>query len=331
MKKIIAICLAICLLLSMAACGGEAVPEHTLADVEGVWEISGSGEFLIFYSDLSWEAVSNQGDMLDSGEFSFDGQELIAAIGGEMVSFGWSETGDLYSEEDVVLLTRLCGLEGEDYQAFLDMLLSNQAHFDRMGYEINYNFGDGQVYMENGVFVMANGGQHFARMPNTVSMEIDSFNDTGDGFVEIEFTHRAWLASENFPEFIYDVDYYENGMVSGLYDYYTGYNLPASTTYGDTERGDNYFYFEFESQGRTICVDYNYSTEWIKDSTGSKEFVKHIFIRMPADYDGIVYGVPEGYPDFVTYALNNSGEEKTIGPMDDTNKENAIFCRVNTI
>ncbi len=349
MKKLFVILLALSILCSLAACGGsepesrDATPPgdetiapvlHQLSDLLGVWEFSLEETYLLFYEDSTWETITFEGEKLENGAYKFDGQQVILALSGKIITLTWDEDGDLADGENNLLLLYVCDFESEEYRQYLAYLESLKCYFEDQGYEINYAFGDDWVFQNNGAFLVVNNGQHSGRMDVIVKLEQDSFNDTKDGYVEIEFTKTVYMDCEGQPDFVKNASSYTAAVTNGLYDYYRGYVLRCESAYGDSSRGDNAFYYEYESQGRTICVDYNYSTEWEQYADGSVAVITHNFIRMPADYDGIIYAVTEAYPDFATYAQSISGNPgdsgENIATMQDSDVQNAIFCRVHT-
>ncbi len=203
------------------------------------------------------------------------------------------------------------------------------AYFDEMGYELNYEINEGSVEMTNGAYAFTPNGEYYCTIPATIWIERESYDDTQDGYIETTFTKTVYLDSFYFPSFIKEGMFDSLSITTRLYDYYTGYWLADGNTIGDSKRGDNHYYYEYESQGRTICVDYNYSTDWTKEEDGSYILKMQSFIRMPEDYDGIIYASLAAYPDYAAYLEGHSQPEGNYQLITDGEAEDAIFWGVN--
>ncbi len=301
-------------------------------DVVGIWEYDAYYIYLILDEDDSYAEVSAEdGHVIDEGKYTVDGESLILTSGYGDPERTMSIYEDLLVDADGDSLSYAGSKDGKLYNEILGLISSaNMAYFDMMGFGANYSLDEGSVLMDNAVYVFAQDGLYYDSVPALVSISLDSYNDTQDGFVEIEFTKTVYIDRDDYPEFMFYNDF-DIGMTHKLFDYYTGHFLPDSAVYGNTSRGDNYFYYEYESQDRTICVDYNYSTEWTRHEDDSYTFEQQNFIRMPADYDGIIYGHLEAYPDYQSCVDAREYPVELISPMDDSDAENALLCCVNSL
>ncbi len=207
---------------------------------------------------------------------------------------------------------------------------ASSAYLEQMGAEINYAFGDGEVFMEAGAYVHTLDGKNYATIPLTLEMSLDSVNDTKDGFVEIEFTKTVHLDSENYPDFMSGNDW-TLGMSEILCDYYTGFEFNSAVVDGDIDKGENYHYYEYVSQGRKICVEYNFSAEWFQKKDGSYILEQQTFLRVPSDYDGILYGQRKAYPDYESCVAGNTYPEDSMYLLSGERLQDIVLCRVNTM
>ncbi len=205
---------------------------------------------------------------------------------------------------------------------------AEEPYFEKKGWYANYTLDEGGTYMDNCVYAYTKDGEFYARLPATVTITRDSYYDTLDGYVEMEFTKLVYVDKGDYPMFMFE-NKFTIGMIQNLYDYHTGYWLPDTRTYGDSNRGENYFYYEYESQGRQVHVEFNYSTDWERHEDDSYTLTMDFFIRMPADYDGIAIAQVEVYPDYESM-MNRSDPGEELRPPEGHLLKNALICLVNT-
>ncbi len=333
--------------VEVAETAAPPVVKRHAADVIGAWSYDDYiGEvYVLIYEDGTFAEVdAGAGAIRVVGVYEEEDEDSITFYGDDGENVGWFDTFYFNDENGKALpsdelrsyycgpMSYCFGLDDPQYQDILAVLAAAETeipYFEEAGYEINYDLGEGGTYMKNGACVFTNKGDYYDRMYATVSMDLDSYNDTKDGFVEIEFTETTYMDVGDYPEFVFYKDF-QAGMAIMLCDYYTGCELPATSTYGDTSRGENYHYYEYESQGRQVRIDHNYSTDWKLDANGSYVIKVQHFLRMPADYDGVVYihqEAPASYKEYV----HNSDPGDTMPKIDDARVKNAIFCRLNTV
>ncbi len=319
-----------------------------IEELLGVWHYDGYADhvYILFYDDATFAEINTRSGEIEvqgTYEANEDGDVVLTGSDGEV--FGWFDTyyfkdtnGDPLPEDKLRSfyydsISFYCDFNGQEYLDILSKLeapAESRPHFEAMNHYITYDIGSGGEYLRNGACVFTSNGKYYEPMYATVSMEYDSINDTKDVFVEITFTETTYLDVYDYPEFVYTNDF-QAGMCVDIFDYYTGYRLPATDTYGDTSRGENYHYYEYESQGHMIQVDHNYSTDWKLDSDGSYVLKVQHFFRMPADYDGIVYGHLPANEDYIGYISGSNDEGDPLPMMDDERAVGALLSRVNVL
>ncbi len=305
-------------------------------DVVGIWEYEGADRYLIIYNGREWAQVTADVELVAKGYQSWSYDCLSLCLEDSMVF------ADVYSADekggalpsatlrvaDQGLIHYVGDLGADDYQYLLEYETADAAHFEEMGYEVNYRFGESGTYMPKGAYSYTNDEFYYDAFPATVSIDLISYNDTGDGYAEVEFEKTTWFDRDDYPDFMFE-NKFIIATTQNLYDYYTGYHLPDSAIFGNSDRGDNYYYYEYESQGRTICVDYNYSADWERLEDTSYVFRMEFFVRMPIDYDGIVFAHLEAAPTIDELHSYQSDPGDTLTAIEDPRLENAVICKVN--
>ena len=88
-------------------------------------------------------------------------------------------------------------------------------------------------------------------------------DQTHDGIRELEFDAVCYVPKDSVGSFSGD---YITNTDSELYDAYTGMWLTAASSYGDSERGDNYYLHTVSANGKTYEIEFAYSTDWQPDN-----------------------------------------------------------------
>ncbi len=302
--------------------------DHLLSDLEGVWDSPADEAYVLFYGDLTWDIVSYEGEITASGNYDFLGREIIMYIDGEALSLRWSGDTELTGEDGS--LSYVCSFDSPVYEELRALVASGSVCFEAKGYDINYEADSGGVYLPDMMAAYTEDGSFYETLPITMGVIIDSVTDSGDGFVEIVFTENVLLSAADYPSEML-TNNSSLSVTTVLCDYYTGYWLTEGSTTGNSSRGDNYYYYEYESQGRTVSVEYSYSTEWMPGLGGDFILSKQYSVRMPADYDGLVFVHAGCHPDYESYAAGLQSEPAGLGTVDDVRLETALICRIHSI
>lgn len=310
----------------------EGPVDFSETDVTGFWDYADYDAWLVLKDDATWAiyngdaglvAEGYQSDSLTQLDLYDDNHELYDILYvTDMENLPLGE--GILRSDNMGLLYFQGGLDDPEYAFLLDA--PQEAWFEQLGYGVNYALGDGAVKVNDAAFAYSDDSGDYGTFPATVSLELLSYNDTRDGYVEIELAETIFLDAAEYPSFTFLYNYVL-GMEHGLFDYYTGYQLQGHLVQGDSSRGENHAYYEYESLGRTICVDYNYSTNWQPLNDNSYLYESVIFVRMPADYDGILYGLVDSYPDYDTY-IGRGDPGDSFVTLPDWYKY-ALFCQVN--
>ncbi len=150
-----------------------------------------------------------------------------------------------------------------------------------------YEFEDSGVYFnEDGSFY------HPVKTLNEVVILNDI--ETSDGYREITFTASSYFLASDTPDFEGEINL---SSPFGFIDYYTGFILPVA--------GFNEITIPFNNEEIVITISSNVRNEF--PETGEYVHIKHqdLFVRIPKDYDGLVYCVGK-VP--ITYELTNLKE-----------------------
>ena len=123
-------------------------------------------------------------------------------------------------------------------------------------------------------------------------------DQTHDGIRELEFDAVCYVPKDSVGSFSGD---YITNTDSELYDAYTGMWLTAASSYGDSERGDNYYLHTVSANGKTYDIEFAYSTDW-QNNVGQWDSVltKSYVVYLPEDYDGLIFAAetqPDNYKD----------------------------------
>ncbi len=355
MKKIFAILIAAFILLSLIGC--EEYPEvpdtvvttspdkpEEEVNLTGIWEYEDLDAYLLIFEDMGWKIVFNITETTVAGTCQYTDSKDIKLLSNETDEEFFDmlvlhdENGKLLPDgvvysENYGSMTFFCSFGDEEHKDLIDFLMGNvipTPYFEEMGYKINYELGEGGFYKKNVGYAFTENGKHYGRIPTTVTIKEKSFNDTKDGYVEIEILKTVYFDVGDYPDFMFS-NKFTIGHSTNIYDYYTGYWLRGTPSYGDTSRGDNYFFYEYESQGRQVKIEYNFSTKWTRHNDTSYTLDMEFFFRMPADYDGIIMGIPEAYANYKAYQASLTDPGDTLEIIEDSVAEKALFCRIHTL
>lgn len=109
--------------------------------------------------------------------------------------------------------------------------------------------------------------------------------DVHDGIRELQFDAVCYIPESSIPQ-----GDYMAYTKSELYDYYTGMWLTASTAYGNTQRGENYYVHTVSVNGQSYMIEFAYSTDW-QYGIGEWAMIltKSYVVYMPEDYNGLIF------------------------------------------
>lgn len=111
-------------------------------------------------------------------------------------------------------------------------------------------------------------------------------DQTHDGIRELEFDAVCYVPKDSVGSFSGD---YITNTDSELYDEYTGMWLTAASSYGDSERGDNYYLHTVSANGKTYDIEFAYSTDWQNNvDNWASVLTKSYVVYLPEDYDGLI-------------------------------------------
>lgn len=254
-----------------------------ISDYTGLWEYGNENLWLRINDDATWEFVNDQDEVIEYGTLWIDdaGITLHFDGSGDTLQLDRTVSGDLI---DSVNDTVLFPVEG---------IASAVPYFTRNGLEINAAVERGTFLLENGVCSYSGLGDGYNT--DDCYWEIIKNGDyTHDGIRELHFDAVCYIPEGSIPYF--DQQYF---TVTGseLYDFYTGMWLTAATSYGNSQRGDNYYLHTVNWRGNSYLIEFAYSTDWQYNvGDWAQVLTKSYAVYLPEDYDGLVFAA-ETQPD----------------------------------
>ena len=315
------------------------IAEEQQEDFSGVWELDGTDAYILMRENGVWEQIDKDGKTIDKGVYEESENGIVLSWLNSEENVELSLTADNSLANDTFgTMVYAFGFDSPEYEDLHALIVDNQVtdYFEQKGYEINYEFGDGEVYMNNGAFFVGYAEDdydlnYYSAVPAYVCFDLDSREETDDGYVEIEFTKTIYLYADYYPDFVYEIEDCGPDFMDGMYDYYTGYILPLSSAYLNEELGEDYFTYEYESLGRTIDITYHITYDMEQWDDGTCVCTVQNYVKMPADYDGLVAAQCMSYSAAANLEAFMNLEEDIIGPMNDDDAIGALFCRVNVL
>lgn len=269
--------------LSMVTIGSNA----DITDYIGLWEYGNENLWLRINDDSTWEFVNDQDEVIEYGTLWIDdtGITLHFDGSGDTLQLDRTVSGDLIDSVNDTVLLPVEGIE------------SAVPYFTRNGLEIN-------AAVERGTFLLKNGVCSYSRLGDGYNTDdcyweiIKNGDYTHDGIRELHFDAICYIPEGSIPYF--DQQYF---TVTGseLYDFYTGMWLTAATSYGNSQRGDNYYLHTVSWRGNSYLIEFAYSTDW-KYNVGdwAQVLTKSYAVYLPEEYDGLVFAAetqPMSYKD----------------------------------
>lgn len=254
-----------------------------ISDYTGLWEYGNENLWLRINDDATWEFVNDQDEVIEYGTLWIDdaGITLHFDGSGDTLQLDRTVSGDLI---DSVNDTVLFPVEG---------IASAVPYFTRNGLEINAAVERGTFLLENGVCSYSGLGDGYNT--DDCYWEIIKNGDyTHDGIRELHFDAVCYIPEGSIPYF--DQQYF---TVTGseLYDFYTGMWLTAATSYGNSQRGDNYYLHTVNWRVNSYLIEFAYSTDWQYNvGDWAQVLTKSYAVYLPEDYDGLVFAA-ETQPD----------------------------------
>jgi|GEM_PF-186712 len=256
-------------------------------DYVGLWEYVGEDMWVYIYSDNTWDLVDYSQEVIGSGSVvaSKDFAELYDETG-ESLTLYLSEDGELLDDEGGMFIR-------------VDEIVPT-AYFDRFGLEINALADNGTYLLENGMSGYKSNTSGSGYIRGDVYWEVNTIYDAAhDGMREIEFDAVCYIPQGIIPS----NTPYSYSTSSELYDYYTGKWLTSSSTYGDSERGENHFVHTIEWNGETHEIEFFFSIDWEPYGDWYNVLYKSYVVYIPEGYDGLIFAAqakPDNYKDDAT-------------------------------
>lgn len=287
-----------------------------ITDYIGLWEYGNENLWLRIYEDSTWEFVNDQGDTIEYGTLWADsvGITLYFDGSGDALQLDRTVSGDLIDKvNDTVLFP-------------VEEIQSSVPYFTRNGLEINAAVEQGTFLLEDGVCSYSGLGDGYNT--DDCYWEIIKNGDyIHDGIRELHFDAVCYIPESSIPYFS---EQYFTVTGSELYDFYTGMWLTAATSYGNSQRGDNYYLHTVNWQGNSYLIEFAYSTDWQYNvGDWAQVLTKSYAVYLPEEYDGLVFAAeaqPMSYKDAAKrMQLDSISPEAAIMDIDTIDPCNSLY------
>lgn len=252
-----------------------------ISEYVGLWEYVDEDSWIKINEDETWECMDAQENVFQSGTLSVDSTGITfysEDIEGE-IHFERTESGELIERENDGKLIPIDSIE------------SRVPYFTHNGLEINAAVDMGSYLLENGFGIYTKDGDEYYNSDCYWEI-IKNYDETQDGIREIRFDAICYIPK-------YDSKKYEGTTNSELYDFYTGKWLTTASTYGNSDRGDNYYLHTIEWNGQSEIIEFAYSTDWQKNvGDWSLILTKSYVVYVPEGYDGLIFAAEAAPTNF---------------------------------
>ena len=200
------------------------------------------------------------------------------------------------------------------------------AYFEEGGYSFELEMDEGRYGLDDALRYFYLDGSHYTTAYGEWALSMISDNIVNDQYREVTFRASCYFPYSSNPGLS---GQHTVGCTSELFDYYTGEWLPMTSVTGDSSAEENTYSYTLNINGEDVRLDYMKSIYW-EDNVGDCSSIVHITItvRMPADYDGLVFCAS---PSPLTAHLHE-GEGYVIGmtleERTGIDEDNALFCRI---
>lgn len=324
--------LCACLLVSLLnGCGsndsdndgrGNIVEDQTPATVEtvnaedfyGCWKYTDLEDWVYIYGDGTYEWFKEDGSS-EVGTYQMDGGELVMDDGLRYTLDG--EGGLIDEDGDTLYPTEL--------PEFTPV-----AYFEERGYSFDLEMDEGRFPLEDATRYYYKDGSYYETTYGEWALSMISDNVVNDQYREVTFRASCYFPEEYDPELGGGSVF---GCTSDLFDYYTGEWLPMNIT-GESSAEENTYSYTLNIDGEDVRLDYMKALSSEKDVGDCSRIIHLTFtVRMPADYDGLVFCAspsPYTFEEMTENTLQGEGYvtgvtlEERIG----IDEDNALFCRI---
>ena len=290
-------------------------PEVNFEDFYGCWEYWDYDIWLYVYGDGTYEMYNENGDCT-AGSYTPEGTEIVLDSGER---FALDGEGGLIDEDGNTLFPT----ELPDFTPV--------AYFEEGGYSFELEMDEGRYGLDDALRYFYLDGSHYTTAYGEWALSMISDNIVNDQYWEVTFRASCYFPYSSNPGLS---GQHTVGCTSELFDYYTGEWLPMTSVTGDSSAEENTYSYTLNINGEDVRLDYMKSIYW-EDNVGDCSSIVHITItvRMPADYDGLVFcASPSPYTYEELTAHLHEGEGYVIGTTLEErtgiDEDNALFCRI---
>lgn len=299
-----------------------------VSEYVGLWQYINDDLWLRIYDDYTWEYLNSGADVLYNGSLWVDeeGVTLHFEDSGDVLQLIRTVSGDLIDSVNEGTLVPVEAIEAVKAPEVTEVTEEEIPYFTEQGLSINALPNEGIYQLDNGVCSYSGSGVGYNT--DLCYWEVVKNSDfTHDGLREIQFDAICYIPDSSIPIFYAD---YLTITSSELYDFYTGTWLTASSSFGNSSRGDNYYLHSINWNGRDYSIEYAYSTDWQEGVDGwAQVFTKSYVVYVTDGYDGLVFAAetqPGNYKDCSTKAeLDIISPEAAIMDISLADPYNSLF------
>lgn len=296
-----------------------AISRGNTDEYVGLWEYLDENLWLRIHEDAAWEFVNDQDEVIESGTLWADeaGVTLHFDGNGDVLQLDRTVSGDLVD------------MANDGSLIPVEAIQSNAPYFTRNGLEMNAVTDMGTFFLENGVCNYSGLGDGYSR-DDCYWEVIKNADYTHDGIREIQFDAICYIPESSIPYFDQQ---YITITDSELYDFNTGMWLTAASSYGNSNRGENYYLHTVSWKGSSNLIEFAYSTDWSYNvGDWAMVLTKSYIVYLPEAYDGLVFAAeaqPDNYKDSARrMQLDSISPEAGIMDIDTLDPYSALYFSI---
>lgn len=290
-------------------------PEVSFEDFFGCWEYWDYDIWLCVYGDGTYEMYNENGDCT-AGSYTPEGTQIVLDSGERFALDG--EGGLIDEDGDTLFPTEL-----PDFTPV--------AYFEEGGYSFDLEMDEGRFLLENAVHYSYEDGSSYTTAYGEWALNSISDQIVNDQYRDVIFEAVCYFPTSSNPGLS---GRHTVGCMSELFDYYTGEWLPMTSVSGDSTAEENTYSYTLNIDGEEVRLDYMKSLSW-EHNVGDFSSILYmtITVRMPVDYDGLVFCAspsPDTYEELTAHQHEGEGyvTGMTLEACTGIDEDNALFCRI---
>ena len=291
-----------------------------ISDYVGLWEYTARNLWLRIYDDGTWEFLTDQEDVTQSGTLRLTdtGITLIFDGTGDEMQLDRSSSGDLLDGKNGGVLTPA------------NRIQSTVPCFTRNGLRIDGTVDTGTYLLKNGVATYVDKTGSGYSTGDCYWEVIMTYDNVSNGIREIRFEAICYVPYSSMKN---TGDGTKYSAYHQLYDFYTGKWFTRIDDYKNSSRGKNHYVHTIEWNGQSDIIEFTRSSKSENNVDGWGKIVNAYYhVYMPAEYDGLVLALeslPDNYEDFKKFdSRHRAFAEASIMDVDLLDPYSCLFFRI---